>query len=187
MAARRTFRCRGRDATISRRRKSDVRLAVHPPQLSGVCPRTRGGRQRMIRLVVSETGKVKNAKVARGIDPGMRCRSTARDTVDARLDPRPAKRPKGAGVLHPSDRLHARSMTHRKHKKIPAPSGAGIFLIEEVWVISLPQSRRPVHCRPCRWTRRTKRPRQQLPKRTAPRHCSADERRSPDRPSGGRR
>ena len=31
-------------------------------------------------------------------------------------------------------------MTHRKHKKIPAPSGAGIFLIEEVWVISLPQN-----------------------------------------------
>lgn len=75
----------------------------------------------------------------------------------------------------------------KTQKKIPAPSGAGIFLIEEVWVISLPQSPHPVHCRPCRWTRRMKRPRQQLPKRTAPRHCSADERRSPDRPSGGRR
>ena len=35
-------------------------------------------------------------------------------------------------------------MTHRKHKKIPAPSGAGIFLIEEVWVISLPQNQRDI-------------------------------------------
>ena len=91
MAARRTFRCRGRDATISRRRKSDVRLAVRPPQLSGVCPRTRGGRQRMDTPCGIRNRESKKRQGRTGYRPGMRCRSTARDTVDARLDPRPAK------------------------------------------------------------------------------------------------